>query len=183
MNYGGNVETEVIEEFVQNCKSAEMLLIGIGSELHPKVFPDKQKLLEMLQFFYAILEKKNYFIITSMRQNIFSESAFSKKRIVNPMMLADGEETEAKQWELYNKWLSATLNHKLMILELGESFQNPELFRWPFEKIVSVHEKAMLYRIHGTFYQLPENIGGRAKGICCNALTFLEAVRRRYEDL
>lgn len=176
MEQNGNVDICVVEEFVQAYKAAEMILVGVGSELHPKAFDDRQRMAEMLAFFSAMLEKKNYFIITSLQENIFEESNFNQRKIVNPLMMESAQESEEKQWDLYRKWISATLNHPLMLVELGESFQAPGLFRWPFERIVSVHEKSVMYRINKTFYQLPENIGKRAKGICCNSLVFLETV-------
>ena len=55
--------------------------------------------------------------------------------------ICDNEENGQKQWDLYNKWLSATLNKQLLIIELGEDFNHPNVFRWPFEKIVFIIKK------------------------------------------
>ncbi len=173
------VDKNIIESFKKDYNEAEMVLAGIGSELHKNMFDGAGNIKKMLEYYNKILDKKNYFIITSLAQNIFIDTDFNKKRIVNPVMIenaGEGEEKqkEEKQWELYNKWLSATLNHKLMIVELGEGFNRPNIFRWPFEKILFINQKAVMYRINQHFYQLPENISERAFSVKCNSLRFLE---------
>ncbi len=37
--------------------------------------------------------------------------------------------------ELYNKWLSGTLAKKLLVIELGEGFNNPNLIKWPLREL------------------------------------------------
>ena len=44
------------------------------------------------------------------------------EEVANPLMMEENREIEEKQWDLYNKWLSGTLNKKLIIIELGEGF-------------------------------------------------------------
>lgn len=175
------VDKNVIEGFKKNYKEAEMVLIGIGSELHKNMFESTEKMQQMLEHYNKILDKKNYFIITSLTQNIFEGTDFNKKRVVNPVLIENGggdeeKQSEEKQWELYNKWLSATLNHRLMIIELGEGFNRPNIFRWPFEKILFINQKSVMYRINQHFYQLPENISERAFSVECNSLKFLECL-------
>lgn len=175
------VDKNVIEAFKKNYNESEMVLIGIGNELHTDMFNSAEDMKKMLEHYNRILDKKNYFIITSLAQNIFKDTEFNKKRIVNPVMIdntgeAEEKQTEEKQWELYNKWLSATLNHKLMIVELGEGFSRPNIFRWPFEKITFINQKSVMYRINQHFYQLPENISERAFSVECNSLRFLECL-------
>lgn len=46
------------------------------------------------------------------------------------------EEGYLKSWNLYREWLAGTLNHALLILELGVDFKTPTVIRWPFEKTV-----------------------------------------------
>ena len=88
---------------------------------------------------------------------------------------------EKKQWDLYNKWLSATLNKRLLIIELGEGFSNPNLFRWPFEKVTLINNKAKLYRINNTFSQIPQEIAGKAISINVNSAEFLSEVSNIQE--
>lgn len=77
------------------------------------------------------------------------------------------------QWAAYTKWLQGTLNKEFFVLELGEGFENPGLFRWPFEKIVYFNQKAHMVRVHQSFYQINEEIKGKAVGIQMNAVDFL----------
>ena len=50
------------------------------------------------------------------------------------------------------------ISKKLLVVELGEGFNNPNLIKWPFERIVMINEKARFYRIHSMFYQIPPEI-------------------------
>ena len=95
----------------------------------------------------------------------------------------DGYQT---QWELYTKWLQLTLNKKLCILELGVGMELPNIIRWPFEKIAYYNRKADFFRVHGTLYQLTEELGGKGKGsvtegiavsVAMNALEFFGVER------
>lgn len=83
------------------------------------------------------------------------------------------EEGYLPQWNAYTYWLSATLNKRVLILELGVGFQTPTVIRWPFEKTASINNKAHLYRIHGSFSQLSETVKGKADSISENSLEFL----------
>lgn len=83
------------------------------------------------------------------------------------------EEGYLPQWNAYTYWLSATLNKRVVILELGVGFQTPTVIRWPFEKTASINNKAHLYRIHGSFSQLSETVKGKADSISENSLEFL----------
>jgi len=176
------VDKNIIECFKKNYNEAEMVLIGIGSEFHMDMFDSAEKMKQMLEYYNAVLDRKNYFIITSLAQNIFENTDFNRKRIVNPIMIDTVGETEEKQWELYNKWLSGTLNHRLMIIELGEGFNRPNIFRWPFEKILYINQKSVMYRINQQFYQLPENISERAFSIACNSVAFLDWLMQQTDE-
>ena len=76
-------------------------------------------------------------------------------------------------WANYTKWLQGTLNKKLFILELGEGFENPNLFRWPFEKIAFYNEKAVFVRVHKSLYQIGEGIKGKGTAIAMDSREFL----------
>lgn len=82
------------------------------------------------------------------------------------------EEGYLPQWNAYTRWLSNTLNKKLLILELGVGFLTPTVIRWPFEKTVSVNNQAYMYRIHGKFAQLSQPIKEKAESASENSLEF-----------
>ena len=77
-------------------------------------------------------------------------------------------------WERYRKWLSCTLNKKLCILELGVGFQYPSVIRWPFEKTAFLNNKASFVRVNSKFFQLSEELKGKAISIPQNPLVLLK---------
>lgn len=86
------------------------------------------------------------------------------------------EEGYLPRWEAYKKWQTATLNRRLVILELGEGFKTPTVMRWPFEKIGFFNQKSVFYRIHETFYQMPREMGERAAGIQADSVAFIRGL-------
>lgn len=78
------------------------------------------------------------------------------------------------QWEKYKKWLSRTLNKKLLILELGVDFKYPTVIRWPFEKTAFFNEKSHMYRVNKTFFQIPEEMKERIVSVPVNSAEFIQ---------
>ena len=134
----------------EDVKDYDYILIGLGDEA---LNNNDGNLIDMLNKFGELLDKNNYFIISSTKHNYLGESTINPKRMVCPYINED-----EKQWDFYNKWLSATLAKKLLVIEIGEGFNNPNLIRWPFERIVMINDKAHFYRAHSTFYQIPKEI-------------------------
>lgn len=83
------------------------------------------------------------------------------------------EEGYLQLWGRYTKWLQGTIHRKVLILELGEGFELPDLFKWPFEKIAFYNQKAHLIRVHEHLYQLTEELKGKAESVAANSLDFL----------
>lgn len=78
------------------------------------------------------------------------------------------------QWNEYLKWIQRTLNHKLLLVELGEGFKTPTVIRWPFERVTFLNQKAFLYRINKRFYQLTEELADKGKSIPYDSSEFLD---------
>lgn len=83
------------------------------------------------------------------------------------------EEGYLERWSEYTKWLQGTVNKKLCVLELGVGMEYPTVIRFPFEKIVFYNQKAFLYRIHPSLYQIGEEIGDRGCSVKENPVDFL----------
>lgn len=83
------------------------------------------------------------------------------------------EEGYLDRWSEYTKWLQGTVNKKLCVLELGVGLEYPTIIRFPFEKIVFYNQKAFLYRVHPSLYQLGEEIADKGRGINENPVDFL----------
>lgn len=175
------MEEEIYSKFIDFYNCADMVVIGMGDEWdHLDSAKDYNQLLE---FYHQYLDKKNFFIISSSKNKEFFWGQINPKRIVQPLLyqeesLSDTEKEQIeKQWDLYNKWLSATLNKKLLILELGEGFLNPNVFRWPFEKVTFINQKAEFFRINQLLPQIPENIKARAHSVASSSYDFLVGLK------
>ena len=83
------------------------------------------------------------------------------------------EEGYLSQWGKYTKWLQGTLNKRFLVLELGEGFEQPNLFRWPFERLVYLNQKAKLIRVHSKLSQIGEDLKERAVSVPMSAIDFL----------
>lgn len=83
------------------------------------------------------------------------------------------EEGYLPQWNAYREWLSRTLNHRLLILELGEGFKTPTVIRWPFEKTAFFNQKSHMYRINKKFYQISSEITDRAVPVEGDSVEFI----------
>lgn len=79
-----------------------------------------------------------------------------------------------ENWERYMKWLSGTLNKKLLLLDLGTDFLYPQLIRWAFERTALLNQKSYLIRIHKSLFHIPEELKERAEFIAVNSKEFLE---------
>ena len=78
-----------------------------------------------------------------------------------------------EQWNTYTKWLQGTLNHRLVVLELGVNMHFPTVIRWPFEKVAFFNNKATFIRVNENLYQLTEELTGKGVGIPQNAIEWL----------
>ncbi len=119
-----------------------------------------------------LLRGKSYFILTENEDDLIFRSGLLDFLIAAPFAVnspSDGEE----QWKAYQNWLSATLGHSLCLLELGVGFSSPQVIRWPFEKIVEVHQQAVLIRIQEKFPQLGKQIADRGISVSVNSVEWL----------
>lgn len=169
----GAVMTQEIWDRIQN---SEMLLIGIGTQLGVKE-GNEGEIDAAYDVIAALSKGRNCFVITSNTDGKLLDGRVSKFLSAAPKL--EGQE---KQWEAYMNWLSCSLTHELTILELGEGFADPMVMRWPFEKILSMHQKAVLIRVHPTLYQIPAEIGERGIGIQEGCTAFIQEIRDRLQQ-
>ena len=166
----GHSDADVLLHAIMDALLGAAALGDIG-----KHFPDTDDAykgissIKLLEKVGELLDKNNYFIISSTKHNYLGESTINPKRMVCPYINED-----EKQWDFYNKWLSATLAKKLLVIEIGEGFNNPNLIRWPFERIVMINDKAHFYRVHSTFYQIPKEIADKACTMKINSYEVLK---------
>ena len=158
------------KDVIDDIKSSDYVIVGIGKEIYNSddvgVYENLKKILESN-------DHVNYFIVSTDKTGNIRNKGFNEKRIVCPVNQENMEEEE-KQWDFYNKWLSSSLAKKMVILETGEDFSNPNIIRWPFERIVMINQKSKLYRVNNTFYQIPKEINDRAKAVEMNGAQFIK---------
>lgn len=150
--------------------NSEMLLIGIGTQLSVKEDNEKQ-IDEVYDTLAKLAKGRNCFVITSNTDQKLLDGRISKFLTAAPKV--EGQE---KQWEAYMNWLSCSLTHELTILELGEGFADPMVMRWPFEKVLSMHQKATLIRVHPMLYQVPADLNGRGIGVKEDCIQFVKEI-------
>lgn len=160
----------IYNDLMEDIKSADYVLFGLGKEIYNS---DDEEVNDNLKKLFESMEHVNYFIVSTDKEGRIRNAGFNERRIVCPANESSTEEEE-KQWDFYNKWLSSSLAKKLVIIELGEDFSNPNIIRWPFERIVMINQKAKLYRVHSTFYQIPKEISDRAFACEMNGAQFIK---------
>ena len=160
----------IYNDLIDDIKSADYVLFGLGKEIYSS---DDTEIYDNLKKLFASMEHVNYFIVSTDKAGTIRNCGLNERRIVCPVNENNAEEEE-KQWDFYNKWLSSSLAKKLVIVELGEDFSNPNVIRWPFKRIVMINQKAKMYRVHSTFYQIPKEIGDRACAFEMNGAQFIK---------
>lgn len=151
---------------------AEFVLIGIGKEFKLKE-DNREKLLQAYDALEKLVKGKPYFVVTENEDDVIFASGLLDFFIAAPFAGEERMQSSEEQWNSYLNWLTATLNHKLCILELGVGFSAPQVIRWPFEKTAAFNLKSALVRVNGTFPQLTEDLADRGISVKCNAVEFL----------
>lgn len=158
---------KAIETITSKIKEAELVLVGIGES-----FSSGEQLLAAYENLGKLLEGKNYFVITTGKDDLIYDAGLKRERIVRPLVETD----DNKEWEMYLKWLQGTLNRKLFVLELGVGLKYPDVIRFPFEKISYFNQKAELVRVHDRLFQLPAELGEKGKSIQENPVHLLASM-------
>lgn len=100
------------------------------------------------------------------------------KELIFNNILAENyvEEGYLDKWELHKKWLSGTLNKKLLLLELGVNMRFVQIVRFPFEKLAMLNNKAELLRVNEKLWQVPHEIADKATAVKMSATEFLKSL-------
>lgn len=123
-------------------------------------------------------------IITELNGNLGNDSSFSqiffngKELYLNQKRqeyskIKYNENSYKKNWDEYMKYLSDTLNKKLLILELGVSLDYPTVIRWPFEKVTFINKNAHLIRVHEKLFHHTPEISEKTESIQMNSVDYI----------
>ena len=116
----------IYNDLIDDIKSADYVLFGLGKEIYSS---DDTEIYDNLKKLFASMEHVYYFIVSTDKAGTIRNCGLNERRIVCPVNENNAEEEE-KQWDFYNKWLSATLAKKLLVIEIGEGFNNPNLIMY-----------------------------------------------------
>lgn len=158
-----------VERLLELGADAEKILVGIGAEWRGKDSDGRKRILQASAALKAFLEGRDYYVISDLEAEDFERLNLEKTHTAVPFDVSFTEE----QWNCYKEWLGHTLNKKFLLLELGEGFSNPNVIRWPFEKMAALNQKACLFRVHSRLYQITDELAGKAFGIEENSVDFM----------
>lgn len=151
------------ERIVSSVADADKVIIGIGEDWNGQ----GERAKAGYEALSKLIEGKDYYVVSLCDDGVIDGCGFDESRLVTP-----NDENDDK-WEAYNAWLARTLNHKLCLLELGVGLKYPGVIRWPFEKVVYVNQKSIMYRVHKSLYQGTAETGERCVGIKADALEYV----------
>ena len=162
------------KDLMGKLETAEMVLVGTGEEFEAESSQDiLSKAYEKLA---QLLAGKNYFVITTGKDDLIMQSGLKVDRIVQPLLFEEDSDQMPPMWDKYTKWLQGTLNRNVLILELGVGLKYPGVIRFPFEKAAYFNKKADFIRVHGRLYQMTEELGDKGISIARNAVAFLAGI-------
>ena len=156
------------KEMSEKLTDAEKILVGIGAEWKLGDSERESEIEKASGRLREMLADKDYYIISTLAKENLERLGFESSHTVAPLDVSLTEE----EWNKYTDWLSRTLNRKLVNLELGEGFKHPSLIRWPFERTTLINNKAYMYRIHKMFFQLTDEISGKAAAVESDSVAF-----------
>ena len=150
------------ESIKAKAEKADYLLIGIGTQFAAS----DEDIAKAYKSLLKLVDGKNYFIITEDTSDILETTGFNPKRVTAPVRAHEQSGVAADaQWELYTKWIMATMNRQTCILELGVSLSQPTMIRWPFEKMASLNNKSDFVRVNAKLPFLPESLAGKGMAV------------------
>ena len=159
------------KDLMGKLETAEMVLVGTGEEFEAESSQDiLSKAYEKLA---QLLAGKNYFVITTGKDDLIMQSGLKVDRIVQPLLFEEDSDQMPPMWDKYTEWLQGTLNRNVLILELGVGLKYPGVIRFPFEKAAYFNKKADFISVHGRLYQMTEELGDKGMSIAQNAVAFL----------
>jgi NAD-dependent SIR2 family protein deacetylase len=106
-----------------------------------------------------------------------------------PLFVAFREREEyAEQEADYRRWLGGVWDKKLVVIEIGVGFNTPGVIRWPFERLVDMHDDVAFFRINGDYRDfagtarpvIPDRIISKSESFYTDAKEIIEALHDRF---
>ncbi len=136
------------KDFLEKIDEADLVLVGIGAEFEEQKLIVAEKAVNALQELLAILQGKNYYVITTCMNSILRKAGFPEDRIVSPC-----GNLEKKQCDngCENSLLALTDEEKALFAEIATIEELPPLGICPVcgEKMVLNNVYAKQYDENG----------------------------------
>lgn len=159
------IDFKQIKETVDN---SDKILIGIGEETDISAK-------EVYETLNRYITDKDYFVVYMAETEELIKGIFKDDRCEKAISGIQNDDIGVKgNLSNYMKWLTMTLNKKLIVIELGAGFLKPQFLRWPFEKIVCLNNKAELIRVNNRFPQISIEIADKATAVHMSPEEFIE---------
>ena len=148
---------ELIKNYVD---AADMVLVGIGTGFKSEDQTNVERAYTNLK---NLIDGKNYFVITESDDDSIFNVGFKQGRVTAPVIEKEkAGKTADENWDTYLKWIMGSMNRNILLLELGVSLVQPEIIRFPFEKMASVNMKSNFIRVNKNLPFIPENLSEKA---------------------
>lgn len=124
----------------------------------------------------SVLDKINEYFEGKISLNSLKNAIFCGENpmVFNSIVLENyNEDGYLQDWENYTKWIQTTLNKKLCVIELGVGMNYPSVIRWPFEKVAFFNNKASIFRVHKSLYQISKELHDKGRSLDENACSFV----------
>lgn len=159
------IDFKQIKEAVDN---SDKILIGIGEETDISAK-------EVYETLNSYIKDKDFFVVYMKENEELIKDIFKDDRCETAISEILNDDTGVMgNLSNYMKWLTMTLNKKLIVIELGAGFLKPQFLRWPFEKIVCLNNKAELIRVNSRFPQISIEIADKATAVHMSPEEFIE---------
>ena len=148
---------ELIKNYVD---AADMVLVGIGTGFKSEDQANVERAYTNLK---NLIDGKNYFVITESDDESIFKAGFKQDRVTAPVIEKEKNgKTADENWDTYLKWVMGSMNRNILLLELGVSLVQPEIIRFPFEKMAAVNMKSNFIRVNKKLPFIPENLSEKA---------------------
>ncbi len=89
----------------------------------------------------------------------------------------------------YQHWLQEALGRTLVVMEIGVGFNTPGVIRWPFERLVNIHDDVSFFRINCDYRdfantarpEIPNEIRSKSLSVNADAGEVIEALYDRLK--
>ncbi len=164
-------------------------LFQCSTPCHNKTYDNEELIRKMLESQNIKISKSNELIISDNIKMTIDSNLIPKCPVCGePMIMnlrSDDTFVEDDTWHkhdrLYEEFINANKNKKILFLELGVGYNTPSIIKYPFEEMTYKLKKANLVRVNKDYAQVPEEIENKAIGLYYSIDEFLDKLKKLYK--